>query len=67
MTRLHDNGVINIAKLNLLNDIINPPKLTTHLNTHYSPIIHGCMNTRKVNRSLRTLEFCWIVDVVPIL
>ena len=37
----------NIAECNLLNDIINPPKRAKNINSHYYPILHGCMNTRK--------------------
>ena len=47
MTRIQNNEVNNIAECNLLHDIINPPKRTKKLNIHYSPILHGCMNTRK--------------------
>ena len=47
MTRINDNEVNKIAECNLLHDIINPPKPTKYLNSHYSPILHGCMNTRK--------------------
>ena len=48
MTRIHDKEVNKISEYNLLHDIINPPKRTKKLNNHYSPILHGCMNTRKV-------------------
>ena len=37
----------NISEYNLLHDMINPPKRTKHLNIHYSPILHGCMNNGK--------------------
>ena len=47
MTRIHNNEVNNIAECNLLHDIINPPKPTKNLNSHYSPILHGYMNTIK--------------------
>ena len=47
MMRIHDEEVNNIAECHLLHDIINPPKLTKNLNIHYSPIPHGCMNTKK--------------------
>ena len=47
MTCIHDNEVSNGAKYNLLNDIINHPKGTKILNSHYSPNIHACMNTEK--------------------
>ena len=47
MIYIHDNEVNNISECNLLHDIINPPKRDKNLNSHYSPILHGCMNTRK--------------------
>ena len=47
MTRVHNNEVKNIAECNLLHDIINPPKRTKNINSRYSPILHGCMNTRR--------------------
>ena len=46
MTRIYNNEVKNIAECNLLHDIINPPKRAKKSNSHYSPILHGCMNTR---------------------
>ena len=46
MTRIHDKELNKISEFNLLHDIINPPKRTKKLNCHYSPILHGCMNTR---------------------
>ena len=53
MTRIHDNEVNNIAEYNLLHDIINPCHFTKHLNSHYSPIIHECINTRKSKAKFR--------------
>ena len=47
MTRIHDNEVNNIYECSLLHDIINPPKHTKKLNSRYSPILNGCMNTRR--------------------
>ena len=47
MTRIHNNEVNNIAERNLLHDIINTPRRAKKLNSHYSPILHGFMNTRK--------------------
>ena len=47
MTRIQNNQVKNISECNLLHDIINPPKHAKKLNSHYSPIIHVCMNTRR--------------------
>ena len=47
MIYINDNKVKNIAYCNLLQDIINPPKHTKNINSHYYPIIHGCTNIRK--------------------
>ena len=65
MTRIHDKEVNKIAECNLLHDIINPPKHTKNLNSHYSPIIHGLSIIELVKQSLRTFESYWTVDVVP--
>ena len=65
MTRIQNNEVNNIAECNLLHDLINSPKRANNLNSNYSPIIHGCMNTRKVKWSLKTLASYWKVYVVP--
>ena len=43
----HNNEVKNKAEFNLLHGIINHPKCAKKLNIHYSPILHGCMNTGK--------------------
>ena len=37
-----------LDEFNLLNDILNTPKRTNILDIRYSPILQGCMNTRKV-------------------
>ena len=47
MTCIHINEVKNIDEWNLPHDIINPPKRAKFLNIYYSPILHGCMNTRR--------------------
>ena len=47
MTCTHENKVTKISEFNLLHGILNPSKITKHLNSYYSHIIHGCMNTRK--------------------
>ena len=46
MMHIHSNEVNNISECNLLHEIINPPKRTKKLNSHYSPILQGCMNNR---------------------
>ena len=45
MPRIHNIEVGNIAECNLLHDIISTPRRTKHLNRHYYPVLHGCMNT----------------------
>ena len=47
MIYIHDNEVNHISECNLPHDIINPPKRAKNINTHYSPILHGCINIRK--------------------
>ena len=44
---IHANKVNNISQCNLLHDKINPSNHTKHLNIHYYPILHGCMDTHK--------------------
>ena len=47
MTHIHDNNLNKISECNLIHDIINPPKRTKNLNSHYSPNLHECMNNRR--------------------
>ena len=56
MARINNNEVKNIYECNLLHDMINPPKLAKSLNSHYSPILHRCMNTRKGKSKFKS--FC---------
>ena len=60
MMRIHNNEVKNIAKCNLLHGIINPPKLAKKSNSHYSPILNVCMNTRKGKEKFT--NFCILFD-----
>ena len=45
-----------IAEHNLLHDILNPPKRTKILNIHYSPILQGCVNTRKGKAKVKSFR-----------
>ena len=56
MTRMHNNEVNNIAECNLLHDIINLPKGIKTLKIHYSPILRGYMNTRKVKAKFKNFR-----------
>ena len=46
-----------MSEWNLLHDIPNPSKWTKFSDIHYSPIIHGCMNTLKVRSKFKNF---WI-------
>ena len=56
MTCIHGNKVNKIYECNLLHDILNPPKHTKLLNSHYSPILNGCMNTRKGRAKFKNFQ-----------
>ena len=47
MTCIHEDEVNKISECNLLHDILNPSKRTKSISSHYSPILHRCMNTKK--------------------
>ena len=65
MIYINNNEVKNIAECNLLHDIINPPKRAKNINTHYYPILHRCMNTRKGKSKFKIFAYSCTVDVVP--
>ena len=46
MNHIHNGNVDNIAQCNILHDILSPSEGIKYMNTQYSPIIHGKMNTR---------------------
>ena len=56
MTHIHDKNVNKIAEYYLLHDIINPPKCAKYLNSHYSPMLHGCVNTRKYRAKFKNFQ-----------
>ena len=60
MTHMHAKEVNKIAECYLLPGIINPPKRAKNINSHYYPILYGCMNTRKDR--LRFKKFWIILD-----
>ena len=64
INRMHDNKVNNIAEYNLPHDIINISKRHKNINSNSSPIIHGCMNTRRIIGNIIIFESYLIVDVV---
>ena len=53
---IHDNEENNIAKCNLLHDMINPFKRAKNINIHCYPILHGCINTRKSRAKFKNLR-----------
>ena len=56
LIHIHDNEVNSIAECNLLHDIINPPKRAKNINSHYSHILHGCMNNRKESAKFKNFQ-----------
>ena len=56
MTCINYNVVNNISECILLHDKINPNKRTKNLYSHYSPILHGCMNTRNGKSKLNNFQ-----------
>ena len=46
MNCIHQNKVNKISECNLLHYMLNIPKCTKTLNSHYSSITHLCMNTQ---------------------
>ena len=64
MTCINRNKLNELYDYTLVQDKLNPPKRTNNIIIHYSPILQGCMNTKRVKLNLRTFEFYWIVDVV---
>ena len=56
MTCIHDKEINHTAEYILSHDILNPPKRTKTINSHYYPIIHGCMDTRKVKAKFKNFR-----------
>ena len=48
MNNINDNKVNNVFECNLPHDMLNTYKHTTNINSHYSPILHVCMDTRNI-------------------
>ena len=61
MNNIHGNDVNNIAKFNLLHDILNPNKCIRHGNNHYFYILHGCMNTCRGKTKYKNLILLYSV------
>ena len=53
---IHGNKVNKLAECNLLHDILNLHKRTKLLNSHYSPILQGCMNICKGKAKFKNLQ-----------
>ena len=47
MTYMHGNKGNKIYECTLLHNVLNPSKQNKPLISHYSPIIHRCMNIQK--------------------
>ena len=58
MNHVHDKDVNSIAECNLLHDKLNTSKYTKYINSHYSPILHVCINTRRGGAKYKTFGSC---------
>ena len=56
MTFTHDKEVNKVSECNLQHDIINPNKRAKNLNSHYSPIIHQCMNNIRGREKFKNFQ-----------
>ena len=56
MNNIYDNKVNRIDEQNLLCVVLNHYKCTKNINSHYFPIIHGCMNTHSVRAKYNNLQ-----------
>ena len=65
MNCIHGNKLNKLAEFNLLNEILNPPKLTKKLNTITLLLYKDVWIYERVNQVLRTFENYWLVDWVP--
>ena len=65
MNFIHDKKVDNISRLNEPHGKINPYKQTKNINSHYSPILHGCMNTRMGIVKYIMFVYYFRVDLAP--
>ena len=65
MNFMHNNRVNNIAEYNVLHGILNYSKRTKNISSHYYLILHGFMNTHRVNAKFKIIESYWIVYLVP--
>ena len=61
MTCMHDSKVNHISGFNLPHGVLNYPKHTKILNMHYSPILHGYMNT--IKGRVRFKNFRFLLDI----
>ena len=49
---------------NLLSNILNPMKCAKSKNSHYSPILQGCMNTHSGRENLENFRSYWKAEAV---
>ena len=56
MIYIHDKEVKNIAKCNLIHNIIIPLKDDKNINIHYSTVLNGCANTRKGRAKFKNFQ-----------
>ena len=65
INEIHDNDVHNISELNLQHYLFHPSKCVKTIDSYYSLIIHGCINTHKSKIKYNYFKTYYTVDVVP--
>ena len=57
MEKYNVNKIDKEIESNLLNGILRPAKRAKIINSHYSPILHECMNTRNGRVNFNNFRF----------
>ena len=55
MEIIHENDINDISECSLIYDILNISKCKEK--SHYSPILHGCMNARRGREKCKNMNF----------
>ena len=56
MNFIYYKYVNNITEFNLLHDILNYSKNNKNINSHYSSILYGCINTPRSKNKLKNFR-----------
>ena len=64
MKNMINNNKSLTQEFNVIYNILNPMKCAKSKNSHYSPILQDCMNTRSGKAKFRNFESYWTVESV---